>query len=194
MGGASPGRPLTAGRQRSEAAFVAGVSGAGGVRGALARSGRGSAPPCARQRGNLQTINQNSHSTWINKRGLANYKRHGTTTLFAALNALEGTVIGQCAPRHRHQEYLQFLDHLDGQTSADREVHLIVDNDATHKHRKVQAWFKKHPRFAVHYTPTSASWLNMVERFFRDLTVRRVRAGVFRSVAELEAAITDYIR
>ena len=122
------------------------------------------------------------------------YKRHGTTTLFAALNALEGTVIGQCAPRHRHQEYLKFLDHLDGQTPADRDVHLIVDNYATHKHAKVEAWLKKHPRFTVHYTPTSASWLNMVERFFRDLTVRRVRAGVFRSVAELEAAITDYIR
>ena len=122
------------------------------------------------------------------------YKRHGTTTLFAALNALAGTVIGQCASRHRHQEYLQFLDHLDRQTPTDRDVHLIVDNYATHKHRKVQAWFKKHPRFAVHYTPTSASWLNMVERFFRDLTVRRVRAGVFRSVAELETAITDYIR
>ena len=122
------------------------------------------------------------------------YKRHGTTTLFAALNALEGTVIGQCAPRHRHQEYLKFLDLLEERTDADKEVHLIVDNYATHKHRKVQAWFKKHPRFAVHYTPTSASWLNRVERFFRDLTVRRVRAGVFRSVAELEAAITDYIR
>lgn len=122
------------------------------------------------------------------------YKRHGTTTLFAALNALEGTVIGQCAPRHRHQEYLKFLDHLDGQTPADLDVHLVVDNYATHKHARVEAWLKKHPRFTVHYTPTSASWLNMVERFFRDLTVRRVRAGVFRSVAELEQAITDYIR
>jgi len=122
------------------------------------------------------------------------YKRHGTTTLFAALNALEGTVIGQCAPRHRHQEYLKFLDHLAAQTPEDRDVHLIVDNYATHKHTKVKAWLRKHPRFTVHYTPTSASWLNMVERFFRDLTVRRVRAGVFRSVAELELAITEYIR
>ena len=85
------------------------------------------------------------------------YKRHGTTTLFAALNALEGTVIGQCAPRHRHQEYLKFLDLLEEQTDADKDVHLIVDNYATHKHLKVQAWFKKHPRFTAHYTPTSAS-------------------------------------
>jgi len=104
-------------------------------------------------------------------------KRHGTTTLFAALNAQEGTVIGRCAARHRHQEYLQFLDHPDGQTPADRQVHLIVNNYATHKHRKVQVRFKKHPRLAVHYTPTGASWLNMVERFFRDLKVRRVRSG-----------------
>ena len=89
---------------------------------------------------------------------------------------------------------MKFLDHLDGQTPADRDVHLIVDNYATHKHARVKAWLKKHPRFSVHYTPTSASWLNMVERFFRDLTARRVRAGVFRSVAELELAITDYIR
>ena len=89
---------------------------------------------------------------------------------------------------------MKFLDHLDGQTPADRDVHLIVDNYATHKHARVEAWLKKHPRSTVHYTPTSASWLNMVERFFRDLTVRRVGAGVFRSVVELELAITDYIR
>ena len=100
---------------------------------------------------------------------------------------------GRGATRHRHQEYLRFLDHLDGQTPADRDVHLIVDNDAPHQHARVEAWLKKHPRFSVHYTPTSASWLNRVERFFRDLTARRVRAGVFRSVAALELAITDYI-
>lgn len=122
------------------------------------------------------------------------HKPHGTTTLSAAPNALEGTVISQCAPRHRHQEYLKFLDHLAAQTPADRDVHLIVDNYATHKHARVMAWLKKHPRFTIHYTPTSASWLNMVERFFQDLAVRQVRAGVFRSVAELETAITDYIR
>ena len=89
---------------------------------------------------------------------------------------------------------MKFLDHLAAQTPADRDVHLIVDNYATHKRTKVKAWLRKHPRFTVHYTPTSASWLNMVERFFRDLTVRRVRAGVFRSVAELELTITEYIR
>jgi transposase len=121
------------------------------------------------------------------------YKRHGTTTLFAALNVLDGKVISCCQPRHRHEEWLKFLRRIDRQTPKDKALHLIVDNYATHKHPKVQAWLKKHPRFHMHFTPTSASWLNMVERFFRDLTTERLRRGVFTSVPELISAIGDYI-
>jgi len=121
------------------------------------------------------------------------YVRHGTTTLFAALNVADGTLIGQCHDRHRHQEWLKFLQLIDAQTPADRELHLILDNYATHKHPKVQKWIAKHPRFHLHFTPTSASWLNMVERFFRDLTVNRLRRGVFHSVPELIAALEKYI-
>jgi transposase len=121
------------------------------------------------------------------------YKRHGTTTLFAALSVLDGTVISDCMNRHRHQEWLRFLRRIDRETPAGKQIHLIVDNYATHKHPAVQRWLKRHPRFHMHFTPTSASWLNMVERFFRDLTVNRVRRGVFRSVPELVAAIQDYI-
>lgn len=121
------------------------------------------------------------------------YKRHGTTTLFAALNTLDGTVLSVCQARHRHQEWLRFLKQIAAQTPADRELHLIVDNYATHKHPKVTAWLAKHPRIHLHFTPTSASWLNMVERFFRDLTTRRLRHGIFQSVAQLEAAIADYV-
>lgn len=121
------------------------------------------------------------------------YKRHGTTTLFTALNTLDGTVIGTCMPRHRHQEWIKFLRLIDRETPKTKAIHLIVDNYATHKHPKVQAWLELHPRFTVHFTPTSASWLNMVERFFRDLTENRLRRGVFRSVEELIAAIEDYL-
>src|SRR3954466_14685035 len=121
------------------------------------------------------------------------YKRHGTTTLFAALNVADGTLIGQWQDRHRHQEWLKFLQLIDAQTPADRELHLILDNYATHKHPKVQKWLQKHPRFHLHFTPTSASWLNMVERFFRDLTVNRLRRGVFHSVPDLVAALEKYI-
>jgi len=121
------------------------------------------------------------------------YVRHGTTTLCAALNVADGTLIGQCQDRHRHQEWLKFLQQIDAQTPADRELHLILDNYATHKHPKVHKWLDKHPRFHLHFTPTSASWLNMVERFFRDLTVNRLRRGVFRSVPELVAALEKYI-
>jgi transposase len=121
------------------------------------------------------------------------YVRHGTTTLFAALNVADGTLIGQCQERHRHQEWLKFLQLIDAQTPADRDLHLILDNYATHKHPKVQRWLAKHPRFHLHFTPTSASWLNMVERFFRDLTVNRLRRGVFRSLPELVDALEKYI-
>ena len=122
------------------------------------------------------------------------YKRNGTTTLFAALNTLDGTVIGTHMNRHRHQEWLKFLKLIDAQTPQEKELHLIVDNYATHKHPKVKRWLARHPRFHLHFTPTSASWLNMVERFFRDLTEKRLRRGVFKSVPELTTAIGDYIR
>jgi transposase len=121
------------------------------------------------------------------------YKRHGTTTLFAALNMLDGTVIGECMPRHRHGEFLRFLKRIDRETPALLDLHLIVDNYATHKTPKVKRWLKAHPRFNLHFTPTSASWLNMVERFFGLITEDRIRCGVFKSVAELETAIMDYL-
>lgn len=114
-------------------------------------------------------------------------KRHGTTTLFAALNVLNGQIIGQCQPRHRHTEWLAFLRRIDRQTPKHKDLHLICDNYATHKHPKVQAWLAKPPRFHLHLTPTSASWLNMVERFFRDLTTERLRRRVFTSVPEQSA-------
>ena len=121
------------------------------------------------------------------------YKRHGTTTLFAALSVLDGKVIGQCQHRHTHAEWLKFLKKIDRETPKDKTLHLIADNYATHKHPNVQEWLDKHPRFNMHFTPTSASWLNMVERFFRDITTERLRRGVFTSVPELEAAINEYV-
>jgi transposase len=121
------------------------------------------------------------------------YKRNGTTTLFAALNVLDGQVIGQCQQRHTHAEWLKFLKTIDRETPKDKTLHLIADNYATHKHPNVQKWLKKHPRFHMHFTPTSASWLNMVERFFRDITTERLRRGVFTSVPELVTAIDDYV-
>ena len=121
------------------------------------------------------------------------YKRHGTTTLFAALNVATGEVIGQCMKRHRHQEWLCFVRAIDRAVPRPLDVHLIADNYATHKHPKVKAWLAKHPRFHMHFTPTSASWLNQVERFFGLITEERIRRGVFHSVAELEAAIHDYL-
>ena len=121
------------------------------------------------------------------------YKLNGTTTLFAALNVLDGQVIAQCQQRHRHVEWLKFLRQIERETPADKELHLIADNYATHKHPAVQRWLAKRPRIHMHITPTSASWLNMVERFFRDITVERLRRGVFTSVPELVTAIDDYI-
>ena len=121
------------------------------------------------------------------------YKRNGTTTLFAALNVLDGSVIAQCEQQHRHTEWLKFLRKIDRETPKDKALHLIADNYATHKHPVVQHWLAKHPRFHMHFTPTSASWLNMVERFFRDITTDRLRRGVFTSVPALVSAIDDYI-
>jgi transposase len=110
------------------------------------------------------------------------YVRHGTTTLFAALNVLDGKVVGQCLPRHRHQEFLKFLRHLDCEFPEPLCLHLIVDNYATHKHPRVKRWLEKHPRFQLHFTPTSASWTNLVERWFRELTDKAIRRGTFVSV------------
>jgi transposase len=121
------------------------------------------------------------------------YKRHGTTTLFAALDVATGKVISRCLKRHRHQEFLRFLREIDRATPKRLDLHLIVDNYATHKHAKVKAWLAKHPRFHLHFTPTSASWLNLVERFFGLITEDAIRRGVFRSVADLEAAIEAYL-
>ena len=121
------------------------------------------------------------------------YKRNGTTTLFAALNMLDGKVIGTCMPRHRHREFLRFLKLIDQQTAEDLDLHLIVDNYATHKTPAVKRWLEAHPRFHLHFTPTSASWLNMVERFFAEITRNRIRRGAFKSVAELKRAIMQYL-
>lgn len=121
------------------------------------------------------------------------YKRHGTTTLFAALSLLDGKVIGDCMPRHRHQEFIRFLKKIDSETASHFVLHLIVDNYGTHKHPRVQSWLRRHPRFHLHFTPTSSSWVNLVERWFRDLTAQRIRRGSFRNVRELIAAIREYI-
>ena len=121
------------------------------------------------------------------------YKRNGTTTLFAALNVLDGQVISQCQQRHRHIEWLKFLKQIDSHTPKDKALHLIADNYATHKHPKVQKWLAQHKRITMHFTPTSASWPNMVERFFRDISENRLRRGVFTSVAELVDAIDEYV-
>ena len=121
------------------------------------------------------------------------YKRNGTTSLFAALEVATGTVIGTCMDKHRHEEWLKFLRLIERSVPKEKQIHIICDNYATHKHAKVKAWLKRHQRIHVHFTPTSASWLNMVERFFRDLTDKCIRRGVFRSVAELESAIRAYI-
>jgi len=121
------------------------------------------------------------------------YKRHGTTTLFAALSMLDGKVIGDCMPRHRHQEFIRFLNRIDAETPSDINLHLIVDNYGTHKHPRVKSWLRRHPRFHLHFIPTSSSWLNLVERWFREITDKRLRRGSFRSVPELIAAIREYL-
>jgi transposase len=121
------------------------------------------------------------------------YARHGTTTLFAALSMLDGTVIGDCMPRHRHQEFIRFLQLIDVKAPPDVALHLIVDNYGTHKHPRVLSWLKRHPRFHLHFIPTSSSWLNMVERWFGDITSKRIRRGSFKNVKELIMVINQYI-
>lgn len=121
------------------------------------------------------------------------YKRNGTTTLFAALDVLTGSVIGRCLPRHRHEEFISFLNTIDREVPKGLQVHLILDNYATHKHADVQKWMKRHKRFHFHFTPTSSSWLNQVERWFRDLTDKNLRRGIFGSVPDLIASIESYL-
>ena len=121
------------------------------------------------------------------------YKRNGTTTLFAALDVLEGKVIGRCMQRHRHQEFIRFLNTIEAETAAGKIVHVILDNYGSHKHPKVLAWLDRHPRFVFHYTPKSASWLNAVEGFFAKLTKRRLKRGVFSSIVDLQAAIKRFV-
>jgi transposase len=121
------------------------------------------------------------------------YKRNGTTTLFAALNVAEGLVIEACMSRHRHQEWIKFLKHIDAATDPKAQLHLVADNYATHKHPKVRRWLARHPRFHMHFTPTGSSWLNLVERWFRDLTQKRLRRGTFKNVRQLQQAIFDYV-
>jgi len=121
------------------------------------------------------------------------YKRHGTTTLFAALSMLDGRIIGACMPRHRHKEFLKFLEQVDRETAADLALHLIIDNYCTHKHAAVARWLRRHPRFHLHFIPTSSSWLNLVERWFREITDKRIRRGTFTNVPSLIAAIMAYI-
>jgi transposase len=152
---------------------------------------------CADEKTSLQALDRTQPGLPLVKGRLGtmthDYKRNGTTTLFAALEMAEGSVIATCMDRHRHQEWIKFLNLIDRQTPADLDLHLIVDNYATHKHPKVKAWLKRHRRFHFHFVPTSSSWLNLVERWFRDLTDKRIRRGVFNSVAELIAAIQAYV-
>jgi transposase len=122
------------------------------------------------------------------------YKRNGTTCLFAALNVLEGTVIGSCYPRHRNKEFLKFLRQIDRETPPELDLHLVLDNYGTHNHENVHQWLGKHPRFHLHFTPTSSSWLNLVERWFGEITRKRIRRGVFKSVPELIEVIREFIR
>src|SRR5450759_488383 len=153
---------------------------------------------CVDEKSQIQALDR-SQSSLPMKPGRAgtmthDYKRNGTTTLFAALSTLDGSVIGQCLPRHRHQEFLKFLRTLDREFPGNLELHLIVDNYRTHKHANVNAWLEKHPRFHLHFTPTSSSWLNLVERWFRELTDKAIRRGVFHSVPDRTNAIEDYLQ
>ena len=153
---------------------------------------------CADEKTSVQALDRTQPGLPLVKGRLGtmthDYKRNGTTTLFAALEMTEGSIIGTCMDRHRHQEWIKFLKLIDHQTPPELDLHLIVDNYSTHKHPKVKAWLKRHPRFHMHFVPTSSSWLNMVERWFRNLTDKQIRRGVFKSVADLIAAIQAYIQ
>ena len=152
---------------------------------------------CVDEKSQIQALNRTQPGLPMKKGRCGtlthDYQRHGTTTLFAALNVLEGTVIGECKARHRHQEFLQFLRRLDREFPLNLDLHLIVDNYGTHKHAKVKSWLARHRRFHFHFTPTSSSWLNLVERWFGKLTEKRIRRGSFFSVKELVQAIKEYL-
>jgi transposase len=153
---------------------------------------------CMDEKSQIQALDRTQPSLPM-KKGRAgtmthDYKRNGTTTLFAALNVLTGLVIGQCLPRHRHGEFLRFLRKIDREVPKGLAIHMILDNYGTHTHENVQTWLAKHPRFHLHFIPTSSSWLNMVERWFREITAKAIRRGVFPSVAALMAAIEDYLK
>jgi transposase len=152
---------------------------------------------CADEKSQIQALDRTQPGLPIKKGRCGtmthDYKRNGTATLFAAMSTLDGTVISMCDDRHRHQEWLKFLRVIDQVTPGGKEIYLIADNYATHKHPKVQKWLARHQRFHVYFTPTSSSWLNMVERFFRDLTQNRLRRGIFLDVEQLIMAIGDYI-
>lgn len=152
---------------------------------------------CADEKTSIQALDRTQPGLPIKKGRCGtmthDYKRNGTTTLFAALELAQGRLIGTCMKQHRHQEWLKFLRLIDRETPSDRDLHLIVDNYATHKHPNVNKWLNKHPRFHIHFTPTSSSWLNLVERWFGEITNKRIRRGVFKSEHELIDAITDYI-
>jgi transposase len=152
---------------------------------------------CADEKSQIQALDRTQPGLPLKKGRCGtmthDYKRNGTATLFAAMSTLDGSVISMCDDRHRHQEWLKFLRVIDDLTPPNKELYLIADNYATHKHPKVQKWLERHPRFHMYFTPTSSSWLNMVERFFRDLTEQRLRRGIFRDVEELIMAIGDYI-
>ena len=152
---------------------------------------------CVDEKSQIQALDRTQPGLPM-KRGRAatmthDYKRHGTTTLFAALDVKTGFVIGQCQPRHRAKEFIRFLRRIDRTIQKHLDLHLVVDNYGTHKTPEVEAWLARHPRFKLHFIPTSSSWLNLVERFFAEITGRRIRRGVFKSVAELETAIHDYL-
>ncbi len=152
---------------------------------------------CVDEKSSIQALDRSQPGLPM-KKGRAetmthDYKRHGTSTLFAALNVFSGEVIGECKQRHRHQEFLSFLKTVDKQTRAEKELHVIVDNYATHKHQKVKNWLKRNKRVTLHFIPTSSSWLNLVERFFGLITEKQIRRGVFYSVADLKEKIMQFI-
>jgi transposase len=153
---------------------------------------------CADEKTSIQALDRTQRGLPIHRGRCGtmthDYKRNGTTTLFAAIEMTEGRLIGTCMSKHRHQEWIKFLRQIDAETPAELDLHLIVDNYATHKHPGVRRWLKRHRRFHVHFIPTSSSWLNLVERWFREITDKRIRRGTFHSVEQLIQAITEYIQ
>jgi len=152
---------------------------------------------CVDEKSQIQALDRTQPGLPMKKGRLGtrthDYKRNGTTTLFAALSMLDGKVIGDCMPRHRHQEFIRFLKKIDAETPPELDLHLIVDNYGTHKHPQVKSWLRRHPRFHLHFIPTSSSWLNLVERWFREITDKRLRRGSFENVPALIQAITEYL-